>query len=143
MQTIRAPTGLLHVSRGGGWSDPAGLCRSARRLTYLPDPGYALLGLRVSLVPAEAAESRVGETKQITNTIGMKLTLIPSGELMMGSGESAEDTAAFFNKTYGEDDLSRKCLAKGLTIRSPATVPFPLRCPRNTRPKRLHQDNNS
>ena len=56
----------------------------------------------------------------------MKLTLIPSGELMMGSGESAEDTAAFFNKTYGEDDLSRECLAKGLTIRSPATVPSPM-----------------
>ena len=33
----------------------------------------------------------------------MKLTLVPSGEFMMGSGESAEDTAAFFNKNYGED----------------------------------------
>ena len=32
----------------------------------------------------------------------MKLTLIPSGEFTMGSKESAEDTAAFFNKTYGE-----------------------------------------
>ena len=28
--------------------------------------------------------------------------LIPAGEFMMGSNESAEDTAAFFNKTYGE-----------------------------------------
>ena len=37
--------------------------------------------------------------------IGMKLTLVPSGEFMMGSGESAEATAAFFNKTYGEDLL--------------------------------------
>ena len=35
----------------------------------------------------------------------MKLVLIPAGEFMMGSGESAEDTAAFFNKTYGEDLL--------------------------------------
>ena len=32
----------------------------------------------------------------------MKLTLIPAGEFMMGSGEPAEATAAFFNKTYGE-----------------------------------------
>ena len=51
-----------------------------------------------------AAEA--GGEKQITNSIGMKLTLIPSGEFMMGSGESAEDTAAFFNKTYGEDFLN-------------------------------------
>ena len=36
--------------------------------------------------------------KQITNSIGMKLTLVPAGEFMMGSGESAEATAAFFNK---------------------------------------------
>jgi len=35
----------------------------------------------------------------------MKLVLIPAGEFKMGSGESAEATAAFFNKTYGEDFL--------------------------------------
>ena len=40
-------------------------------------------------------------TKQIANSIGMKLTLVPSGEFLMGSGEPAEETAAFFNKTYG------------------------------------------
>ena len=40
-------------------------------------------------------------TKRITNSIGMKLVLVPSGEFMMGSGESAEETAAFFNKNYG------------------------------------------
>ena len=42
----------------------------------------------------------VSGEKQITNSIGMKLTLVPSGEFMMGSGESAEATAAFFNKTF-------------------------------------------
>jgi formylglycine-generating enzyme required for sulfatase activity len=42
----------------------------------------------------------------ITNSIGMKLTLIPTGEFMMGSGESAEETAKFFNKTYGVSDLT-------------------------------------
>ena len=32
----------------------------------------------------------------------MKLTLIPSGEFMMGSNESAEETTAFFAKKYGQ-----------------------------------------
>ena len=59
-----------------------------------------------SLTLATAQESKeAGGKKQITNSIGMKLTLIPAGEFKMGSGESAEDTAAFFNKTYGEDFL--------------------------------------
>jgi formylglycine-generating enzyme required for sulfatase activity len=52
---------------------------------------------------ATAAEPNPGTAKQITNSIGMKLTLIPSGEFMMGSKESAEETAAFFRKTYAED----------------------------------------
>ena len=47
--------------------------------------------------------------KQITNSIGMKLTLVPSGEFMMGSKESAEETAAFFNKTYGERCSEADC----------------------------------
>ena len=42
-----------------------------------------------------------GGEKQITNSIGMKLTLVPSGEFMMGSDESAEETTAFFNKYHG------------------------------------------
>jgi hypothetical protein len=36
--------------------------------------------------------------KQAINSIGMKLTLVPSGEFMMGGGESAEATAAFFQR---------------------------------------------
>ena len=48
----------------------------------------------------------MGGKTQITNSIGMKLTLVPSGEFMMGSKESAKATAAFFNKTYGEDVLA-------------------------------------
>jgi formylglycine-generating enzyme required for sulfatase activity len=66
----------------------------------------ALTGLG-SLTVATGQESKAaGGKKQITNSIGMKLTLIPAGEFMMGSGESAEDTAAFFNKYYGEDVLT-------------------------------------
>ncbi len=53
---------------------------------------------------ATAAEPKA-DIKQITNSIGMKLTLVPSGEFMMGSKESAEETAAFFNKYYGKDFL--------------------------------------
>ena len=58
-------------------------------------------------VAAESGASTTAPngTKQITNSIGMKLTLVPSGEFMMGSKESAEETAAFFNKTYGERSL--------------------------------------
>jgi formylglycine-generating enzyme required for sulfatase activity len=55
-----------------------------------------------SLLSAEEPK-KPSDTKQITNSIGMKLTLVPSGEFMMGSKESAEETAAFFNKTYGGD----------------------------------------
>ena len=40
-------------------------------------------------------------TNQITNSIGMKLSLVPSGEFMMGGEESAESTAATFNDYYG------------------------------------------
>jgi formylglycine-generating enzyme required for sulfatase activity len=53
-----------------------------------------------SLLSAQEAK-KPSDTKQITNSIGMKLTLIPAGEFMMGSGESAKATAAFFDKTYG------------------------------------------
>ena len=57
----------------------------------------ALGGLAVATAPGPKAS----EGKPITNSIGMKLTLVPAGEFLMGSGESAEETAAFFNKTYG------------------------------------------
>ena len=36
----------------------------------------------------------------------MKLTLVPSGEFTHGSGESAEETAAFFNKTFKVDSVA-------------------------------------
>jgi formylglycine-generating enzyme required for sulfatase activity len=63
----------------------------------------ALSSLRVAI----AQESKeAGSLKRITNSIGMKLVFIPAGEFKMGSGESAEATAAFFNKTYGEDFLN-------------------------------------
>ena len=72
----------------------------------------ALLALTTlgSLTVATAQESKEsGGDKQIVVDLGgsvkLKMALIPAGEFKMGSGESAEDTAAFFNKTYGEDVL--------------------------------------
>jgi formylglycine-generating enzyme len=53
--------------------------------------------------PAVAAESKTNAYRQITNSIGMKLTLIPSGEFMMGSKESPDETAAFINQHYPDD----------------------------------------
>jgi sulfatase modifying factor 1 len=60
---------------------------------------------RLSLAIAEEGKAS-GGTNQITNSIAMKLTLIPSGEFMMGSAESAEDTAAFINKRCPDEVLS-------------------------------------
>jgi formylglycine-generating enzyme len=37
--------------------------------------------------------------------VKMELVLIPAGEFMMGSTESAEDTVAFFSKTSGDNSL--------------------------------------
>ena len=38
--------------------------------------------------------------------VKLEMVLIPAGEFKMGSGESAKDTVAFFNKTYEWDLLT-------------------------------------
>ena len=48
---------------------------------------------------------KADDTKEITNSIGMKLVLIPAGEFMMGSSESADETFAFFNKFEGRGSM--------------------------------------
>jgi formylglycine-generating enzyme required for sulfatase activity len=59
--------------------------------------------------PKEADSKTKEPPKKLSVELGgrakMEMTLIPAGEFKMGSGESAEDTAAFFKKTYGEDFL--------------------------------------
>ena len=64
-------------------------------------PMVGALGLATAAEPKETDAS-----KQITNSIGMKLVLIPAGEFMMGSRESPEEIAAFFNKAYGSNVLT-------------------------------------
>ena len=69
-----------------------------------------------SLTVAAAQDSKVagGKTKnppkELTVGLGggvkLKMVLIPAGEFLMGSSDSAEATAAFFNKTYGENRLN-------------------------------------
>ena len=87
-----------------------------------------LLGFVVILASVAAAWSQGAEQppkagvdgktppKEIAVDLGggvkMKMVLIPAGEFMMGSGESAEDTAAFFNKNYGEDLLTGRIYFK-------------------------------
>ena len=59
---------------------------------FCTSSSVALLALG-SLNFAIAEEPKAMGEKPITNSIGMKLVLVPSGEFTMGNGESAEDTA--------------------------------------------------
>ena len=78
---------------------------------------------RTDVQPTKSAAEADG-AKEIINSIGMKLTLVPSGEFMMGSGESAEETAAFFNKTYGEGLLKADFFQEHPQHRVRITKPF-------------------
>ena len=62
---------------------------------------FAMAGTAFSETKATAEEARGGPGQGVK----MEMVLIPAGEFMMGSGESAEATAAFFNKTFGDDFL--------------------------------------
>ena len=44
-----------------------------------------------------------GQGGEIVNSLGMKLVLIPAGQFTMGSEESAEETARYFNEKYSWD----------------------------------------
>jgi formylglycine-generating enzyme required for sulfatase activity len=76
---------------------------SSLTLATVQDPKASRGNEPTTAAGTAAKSAAVSSTKQITNSIGMKLTLVPSGEFMMGSGESAAATAAFFKKKF---DLS-------------------------------------
>jgi formylglycine-generating enzyme len=69
-----------------------------------------VIGCAALLAMAGTASSQTNEPRkklavELGGEVKMEMVLIPAGEFKMGSGESAEDTAAFFNQTYGEAHL--------------------------------------
>ncbi len=95
-----------------------------------------ILAAFASLGFASAEEStETAGTKQITNSIGMKLSLILSGEFMMGNAESAEKTARYYSQAY---DLLPHIVADSIADEYPQhrvriTRPFYLGCYHVTR----------
>jgi formylglycine-generating enzyme len=51
--------------------------------------------------PSMIAAGPKNITVELGGGVKLKMTFVPAGEFMMGSSESAEATADFFNKTYG------------------------------------------
>ena len=78
-----------------------------KRLLCLVCLCLAVPSLLLAQEPKEAGGKAQSPPKEIAVDLGggvkLKMVLIPSGEFMMGSKESAEDTAAFFKKNVGEE----------------------------------------
>ena len=75
------------------------LCRMSTRLSVLGVLGVTVVFAGCGQPPQVATEQQaaaddLGVAVEITNSIGMKLKLIPAGEFVMGSPES-DDTASF------------------------------------------------
>jgi len=67
--------------------------------------GCVLLFAMAGPALSETKEPPKGLAVDLGGGVKLMLTLIPAGEFRMGSEESAEATAAFFKKNYGEDYL--------------------------------------
>jgi formylglycine-generating enzyme len=64
--------------------------------------------------PKTAAKAeRESDGSLITNSIGMKLTLVPAGEFLMGWGESAESIVKVFQEKYGAPFLTSERFQQG------------------------------
>ncbi len=53
--------------------------------------------------PSKDMPTSIRHTADLGGGVKLELVLIPAGKFKMGSGESAEDTAAYFNETYREN----------------------------------------
>ena len=97
--------GWLRTLRGGCWIFVASASRSAIRFGFVPSDRLNDLGFRVARgsplpripIPQEKpepAESAPAEkpVPVITNSIGMRLELIPAGEFVMGSKDTVEES---------------------------------------------------
>ncbi len=114
-------TGLNHVSRGSFWLSFASNCRSAARHVGFPGGrgvGFRMARtydgatLEPKVKPAKPQQTKAGEAaiapkpeptkpqlpapavtglKEETNSIGMKMLLVPAGEFTMGSNDSVMD----------------------------------------------------
>jgi sulfatase modifying factor 1 len=101
----------FRVVRGGGWNYFPLDCRSARRIAIQPEYRNPNIGFRVILecepptavAQEPAGEPRAGDT--FTNSLGMKLALIPPGEFEMGSDENSEELEEAFEITDPDEAL--------------------------------------
>ncbi|MFM8216772.1 MAG: formylglycine-generating enzyme family protein, partial [Pirellula sp.] len=109
-------SGDVHVLRGGGWDDDPYRCRSAGCRGNPSKVRRNLRGFRIAIgfpipfknQPVFDAGQTTMESSQntlLTNSIGMKLVLIPKGTFMMGSPESEE--ARFGDETQHEVTISK------------------------------------
>jgi formylglycine-generating enzyme required for sulfatase activity/serine/threonine protein kinase len=91
-------SGSDRVQRGGSWFRPSYACRAACRDFFPPETKGHDMGFRVLQIDGISGKQRQEDcAKQLrvpvefTNSIGMKLVLIPSGEFLMGSTQAAID----------------------------------------------------
>ncbi len=93
--------------RGGAWAHSVDDCRSARRRWFPRGNRDDCVGFRVVRIPpgtpqvAEATKPAAKSSKKpedyaqnVTNTVGIKLRLIPAGEFLMGTPEGVKDKGA-------------------------------------------------
>ena len=64
---------------------------------------FIVLVTMIGAVFSEPQDSPKMHSADLGGRMKMELVLIPAGKFKMGSGESAKETAAFFNKTYREN----------------------------------------
>ena len=90
MKNFVAASIVLCGMAGSGCNKTEGPTSEAKMATV----GQMPLGDKAAAGPKKIAVDLGGGVK-------MEMTLIPAGEFLMGSGESAEETAAFFQKNSG------------------------------------------